>query len=64
MSCGGCGSSGVLPGSLSARNRVKVKRVRGYSGSGILKSEKRLAKENKKATPKKKAVKETPAVVE
>lgn len=40
MSCAGCGSSGILPGSLSARNRAKIERVRGYSGSGILKAQK------------------------
>lgn len=49
MGCGGCGSSGILPGSLSVRNRVKGKRVRGYSGGGIIKAQSKLLKEAQKA---------------
>lgn len=58
MGCGACGSSGILYGKASARNRVSSPRVRGYSGSGVIKSQKRLALEaaNRKAanpsTPK------------
>ena len=45
MGCGGCGSGSILPGTLSARNREKPTRVRGYSGSGILRAKKKAAKE-------------------
>ena len=55
MGCGGCGSSGILPGSLSARNNRTTFRVRGYSGSGIIRSEQRLAKEAEKLKAEAKA---------
>lgn len=48
MGCSGCGSASILPGALSARKRIKTPRVRGYSGSGVIKSQKRLAKESGK----------------
>lgn len=50
MSCSGCGSSSVIPGSRTARAATKrqlPKRVGGYAGSGVVKSEKRLLAEAK-----------------
>lgn len=48
MGCSGCGGS-IIRGTLSAHKNifktVKRKRVKGYSGSGVIKSAKRLKKE-------------------
>lgn len=48
MGCSSCGSANILRGTLSAHNQPTPRRVRGYSGSGIIKSEQRLAKEQDK----------------
>lgn len=46
MGCSACGSSNVLVGSLSAHKKNLVRqsqpKVQGYSGSGVIKSQKRL----------------------
>jgi len=49
MGCGACGNKGGFHSAIAARNRltstIKLKRPRGYSGSGIVKSAKRIAME-------------------
>lgn len=58
MGCSGCGSGGVLPGSISAQRRSLERqqrpKVKGHSSSGIVKSQKRLLRESGKATESKK----------
>lgn len=53
---GGCGSAGILPGSITARKNKEtreslgIQRVPGYSSNGIIKSEKRKLREAGKVT--------------
>lgn len=61
MGCSGCGSGSILPGSRTARALSKLRaerRVRGYSGSGVIKGAKRLAAEAKAAKKAAKASQE------
>ena len=55
MGCGACGGGGILPGSLTARKNKLLRngrRVRGYSGSGVLKSPKKKVTEEVAAEEK------------
>jgi len=48
MGCSACGSSSILRGARSARKLLSenpIRRVKGHSSGGILKSEKRLLRE-------------------
>lgn len=59
MGCSGCGSSGILPGSVTAHKRSLERqlrpKVKGHSSSGIIKSQKRLLREAGKVEEKKEA---------